>query len=192
MTERIAGFKGEYLWELEVAEHHLMAIAAAIPADRYDWRPAERSRSVSEVLVHVSTGNFALLDCIGVGAPVDLYGTCGEQGIERLFALVAKNQALEKEVVDKAGVIALLGRALGCVRSTLTTSEELDRVGMFFGEQTTVRRVYLRMLAHTHEHMGQMIGYVRMMGMKAPWPDPLDEINSEDGRAEIKRAHERS
>ena len=39
------------------------------------------------------------------------------------------------------------------------------------GEQTTVRRVYLRLLAHADEHMGQMIAYLRFNGIAPPWPD---------------------
>jgi len=42
---------------------------------------------------------------------------------------------------------------------------------MFFFEQTTVRRIYLRALTHMHEHMGQLIAYTRAMGAPAPWPD---------------------
>ena len=42
---------------------------------------------------------------------------------------------------------------------------------MFFGEETSVRRVYIRGLTHMHEHMGQLIGYTRAMGLQAPWPD---------------------
>ena len=48
---------------------------------------------------------------------------------------------------------------------------ELDRRLHFFGEETTVRRVYLRLLAHAHEHMGQMIAYLRFNGIAPPWPD---------------------
>ena len=28
-----------------------------------------------------------------------------------------------------------------------------------------------------HEHMGQAIAYVRSMGMKAPWPYPLKNLD---------------
>jgi hypothetical protein len=34
-----------------------------------------------------------------------------------------------------------------------------------------VRRVYLRLLAHTDEHMGQMIAYLRFNGIVPTWPD---------------------
>jgi len=53
----------------------------------------------------------------------------------------------------------------------LVEDGELDRRLHFFGEETTVRRVYLRLLAHTHEHMGQMIAYLRFNDIAPPWPD---------------------
>jgi uncharacterized damage-inducible protein DinB len=63
--------------------------------------------------------------------------------------------------------------ALASARETITCADdgELERSLFFFGERTTVRRVCLRLLAHTHEHMGQLIAYMRVRGMPAPWPD---------------------
>ena len=48
---------------------------------------------------------------------------------------------------------------------------DLTKPGPVFGEESTARRVYLRMLAHMNEHMGQMVAYTRTMGNPAPWPD---------------------
>jgi hypothetical protein len=55
------GVKGEYLWEFDIAERQLLALAEAFPAERYGWRPADTARSVSEVLVHVAAGNLRCL-----------------------------------------------------------------------------------------------------------------------------------
>jgi uncharacterized damage-inducible protein DinB len=38
-----------------------------------------------------------------------------------------------------------------------------------FGRKTTTRAVYLRILAHMNEHMGQSIAYARMNGVVPPW-----------------------
>ena len=56
-------------------------------------------------------------------------------------------------------------------------SPVLGARGNFFGKPEAVRRLYLRMLAHSHEHMGQAIAYVRSMGYKVPWPDPLRDLD---------------
>jgi len=74
---------------------------------------------------------------------------------ERFRGLVQRNDELEKNLREKTGVVEILKRSLQAVRKAFTesTNEELDRGRHFLGEQTTVRRVYLRQLAHTHEHM---------------------------------------
>ena len=74
MKLRLPGFKGEFLWEFDIAERQLLALAEAFPAESYGWRPAETARSVSEVLVHVAAGNLLLLGITGVAAAPDLYG----------------------------------------------------------------------------------------------------------------------
>jgi hypothetical protein len=52
----------------------------------------------------------------------------------------------------------------GAPAATRTRDPRLRRPVLY----PTVRRVYLRLLAHRHEHMGQLIGFV--MGMNGPWP----------------------
>ena len=68
------GFRGEFLWELEIATRQNIALAEAFPPEKYPWRPDPNARSVSEVFVHVSAGIFMLLDLLGVPAPSDVYG----------------------------------------------------------------------------------------------------------------------
>jgi uncharacterized damage-inducible protein DinB len=94
-------------------------------------------------------------------------------------ALIRRNLELERSVTGKAAVRALIERSFATVERCFNaeTEEELGKAANFFGEQTTQRRLFLRMLAHSHEHMGQAIAYVRCMGMKAPWPDPLKNLD---------------
>ena len=173
MTTRIAGFRGEFLWELEIATRQSVALAEAIPPEKYDWRPDNIARSVSEVFVHVATGNFMLLEVIGVTAPIDLYAQLPAAGQERFSGLIHRNDELAVSVLEKNVVVALLKRSLHAVNESFdqASDSELDRRLHFFGEETTVRRVYLRLLAHAHEHMGQMIAYLRFNGIAPPWPD---------------------
>ena len=152
MPERISGFRGEFLWEWDIAERQLLQLANAFQVDDYEWRPGTTARSVSEVLVHVACGTFMLLEALGTTAPADLYEDAPKQPVERLWALVRKNDELEHALREKEKVVALLSRALTSARETITRIDdaELEQALPFFGEQTTVRRVYLRLLAHTH------------------------------------------
>src|SRR5215469_17650277 len=153
-TPRIDGFRGEFLWELEIAERQMMAMVEAIPAEKYDWRPDEKARSVSEVFVHVAAGNFMLLEAVGAAAPIDLYDQVPAQGQERIWGLIRRNDELEKSIREKVALRDLLKRSLQAVRNSVTEAADTDleqRVH-FFGEQTTVRRVYLRLLVHADEN----------------------------------------
>jgi len=173
VTTRIAGIRGEFLWELEIATRQSVAMAEAIPSEKYDWRPDVEARSVSEVFVHVATGNFMLLDVIGVAAPMDLFGQLPSGGADRFAGLIRRNDELVAGLREKNAVVALLKRSLDAVNQSFdqTGDTEFERRLHFFGEETTVRRVYLRLLAHTHEHMGQMIAYLRVNGIAPPWHD---------------------
>jgi uncharacterized damage-inducible protein DinB len=170
---RLPGFKGEFLWEFEFPEKQITALAEAIPADSYSWRPAPKARSVSEVLVHIAVGNFFLLDVVGSPLPADLYGQIEGDPYQRMMAVVGKNDGFEKSITSKADIVQLLARSLTAVKEsfTNTSDEDLAKPGHVFGEVSTARRVYLRMLVHMNEHMGQLVAYTRSMGNPAPWPD---------------------
>jgi len=171
LSTHLAGFRGEYLSEFDLAERQLLALAEAFPAERYGWRTAETARSVSEVLVHVAAGGLTLLALLGVEAAPDLYGKPEGEYVARIMAMVARNESLEKSITDKTAVLAFLRRSLPAWRKAFAEASdaELDRPEMFFGERSTVRRLYMRGLCHMHEHMGQLIAYARAMGMPAPW-----------------------
>ena len=172
MTTRLPGLRGEFLWELEIAERQMVAMAECVPADQYEWHPPN-ARSVGEVFVHVATGNFMLLDVIGVAAPPDLYGEVPPAGKARFVGLIRRNDELAAVMRAKEAIVTLLKRSLQKVSQSFTEASdaELERRLQFFGEETTVRRAYLRLLSHTHEHMGQMIAYLRFKGIALPWPD---------------------
>src|SRR5579864_635897 len=171
MSTRLPGFRGEYLWEYDIAEKQLLALAEAFPAERYGWRPAETARSVSEVLVHLGAGGRTLLALLGVKAEPDLYGKLEGEGVAQIMAMIARNESLERSITDKAEVLALLRKSLNAMRTafTDTSDAELDRPEVFFCERTTVRRLYMRAVCHLQEHMGQLIAYARAMGLPAPW-----------------------
>ncbi len=166
-------FRGEYLAEFRIAEGQLTALADAFTPEQYDWRPSPAARAVSAVLVHIAGGNFLLLDLAGVPVPEDLYGSIAARGMERVQEIIRVDDALEREVRAKPEVAALLRRALAAAREAFSaaTTAQLEMPSRFFAEQTTVRRIYMRMLAHMHEHMGQMIAYARAAGVTVPWPD---------------------
>jgi uncharacterized damage-inducible protein DinB len=169
-----ATFDQDYLREVGYAARNLTALAEAMPADRYAWRPREGVRSVSEVYLHVAVGNFLLLDCIGQAPPKEVYGELPAAGPERMQAMLVRNRGLEKSVTEKTRVTELLRQSTDAVQAALEggAAADLEKRVDFFGTERTVRAVLLRMLVHMHEHMGQSVAYARVNGIVPPWSRP--------------------
>src|SRR5581483_10895438 len=58
--------------EFKMAGRQIIALAEAIPAEKYVWRPGPGVRSVREVLMHTASANYFFLQAVGVKAGEDL------------------------------------------------------------------------------------------------------------------------
>jgi len=78
---------------------------------------------------------------------------------------------LEKSVTSKAEVISWLKRSLEAVKQAhlVETPKDLERKVRVNNRDATVDGMYLRIIVHTNEHMGQLVAYARMSGVKPPW-----------------------
>ena len=171
--QKASGLKTEYLDDFAVTCKHLDQLSQATPADKYSWRPAPGVRSVSEVYVHIASGNFLLLSLTGVKLPAEYFPNVATDGRGKpdTHAVFKRMSELEKTVAEKGAVTRMLNSSLDEVRDRFSqsTPAELDRPADFFGEQTTVRRIYLRIFAHVNEHYGQSVAYARVNGILPPW-----------------------
>jgi uncharacterized damage-inducible protein DinB len=170
-AQPVAGFKNEILDDYNITSKQLVQLAEAVPDSKYGWRPADGVRSVSEVYVHLAAGNFLLLGVTGVKPPADYFLLAGATGKDAVQAVLAQMQKLEKTVTKKDDVVKMLKASLDSVRDHFSsaTAADLDQPVEFFGQKTTVRRIYLRIIAHVNEHYGQSIAYARVNGIKPPW-----------------------
>ena len=48
-------------------------------------------------------------------------------------------------------------------------ADDMQRRVKIFGRDATVDGMYLRIIVHANEHMGQLIAYARMTGVVPPW-----------------------
>jgi uncharacterized damage-inducible protein DinB len=149
----------EVLMPLDDLEKQVMALAKAIPEDKYSWRPAPGVRSVKEVLLHISFGNALQLHVMN-GASRD-----------EIVKEIEQNSKGEHEALTKEQVIAKLADSFAEVRKTMegASAGALSRDVDFFGRKTTVRGVLTEVDTHIAEHMGQLIAYARMNGIVPPW-----------------------
>ena len=145
------GYDGEW----GHVSRQLIALAEATPAEKFAWRPAPGIRSVSEVYMHIALANFYLLSATGPKLPAELKSETG----------------MEKTVTAKAYVIAWLKRSLDAVKTAhaAVKPEDLQRKVRVNGVDATVDGMYLRIIVHANEHMGQLVAYARMSGVVPPW-----------------------
>jgi len=144
------GYDGEWRYVSRL----LISMAEAIPAEKYAWRPAPGVRSGSEVLMHLAQSNFYLLSVTGPKMPHEL-----------------ERNDVEKTIVSKPEVVAYLRRSLEAVKTARAhlKPEDLQRKVKIEGETVTVDGMYLRIICHDNEHMGQLIAYARENGIVPPW-----------------------
>lgn len=142
------------LRQIAAAQEKLVALAEAMPADKFSWRPGEGVRSVGEVYMHVASSNFYLPTFWGAKMPA---------GVD------ARN--LEKMGGDKAKTIAALKQSFEFVHQTIEALPEADygKPIKVFGRDAVVAEIMLGLTTHGHEHLGQAIAYARMNSIVPPW-----------------------
>ncbi len=147
------GLKQDVIRELEWEQQRATQLAEAIPAEKYSWRPAEGVRSIGETILHLVQNVHELLSMTGVPTP---------EGI---------SNDLEKTVTDKEQTVKLLGEAYEKALATIKASdpEDWDRAVDFFWKPATVRSVYMRLVVHHSEHIGQLTSFARANGVVPPW-----------------------
>jgi uncharacterized damage-inducible protein DinB len=103
--------------------------------------------------MHIVVANFYLLSVTGPKMPADLL------------------EAARNKTISKADVIAWLKRSLEAVNKAhlAETPKDLERKVRIEGQDATVDGMYLRILVHANEHMGQLVAYARMTGVVPPW-----------------------
>jgi uncharacterized damage-inducible protein DinB len=143
------GYDGEWTH----VSQQLVALAEATPAEKFTWRPGPGVRSTSEVYMHIVMANFYLLSVTGPKMPADL------------------KEDAEKTVTSKAEVIRWLKQSLEAVKVAhlAETPTDLQRKVHIMDRDATVDGMYLRIIVHANEHMGQLVAYARMTGVVPPW-----------------------
>lgn len=143
------GYDGEWMH----VSQQLIALAEATPAEKFSWRPAPGVRSTSEVYMHIAIANFYLLSVTGPKMPADL------------------DDKMEKTVTAKPEVISWLKKSLEAVKTAhlAETPDHLRHKVKIANRDATVDGMYLRIIVHANEHMGQLIAYARMTGVVPPW-----------------------
>lgn len=144
------------------AEKKFVALAKAIPADKWDWRPGTGVRSVGEVLKHVASDNYLIPAALGYAADP----ATGIKGDDYKTAM-----AFEARKMDKDQTVAELEKSFAHMKKSMqaTSSAKLGDQVKLFGQPFTMQRAWVLGTTHVHEHLGQLIAYARSNNVKPPW-----------------------
>jgi len=152
-----ATVRQHYLADLDTVHSKIRALAAAIPADKYAWRPAQGVRSVSEALMHVASEWYYYAPMSVAGKPPADFGTPRE-----------KLPALEK-ITEKQAVIEQLDKSWAHCKAQLSGVDPAALTGKYKPWGVTLDEAAFGMAGDLHEHLGQLIAYARSVGVKPPW-----------------------
>jgi uncharacterized damage-inducible protein DinB len=127
-TEVRNGFNEVNDWVTKAAE--------MVPADKYNYRPAETVRTFGQLIAHI-TDSYNYFCAHGVGNKVEW------------------TTPIEKGNTDKDTLLPKLKEAVG-------------RCNAAYGSSNAKLRPLFTNVGHTSLHYGNIITYMRMMGLKPP------------------------
>jgi len=143
-----------FLEQFDASMSKFIALAQAVPAEKYAWSPGAGTMPVAKVYAHVARFNYHY--------PATSMGVAPPAGV--------KLDTLEG-MTDKTQLVALLRRSQAHVRQAVGAMPEaqLARTTTLYGQQVPQWAVLLQLVAHMNEHLGQSIAYARMNGVVPPW-----------------------
>jgi len=149
----------QFMADLDTVQSKFVALAEAIPADKYAWRPAPGVRSFGEVFMHVAS-EFYVYTPLSFGAERSPVIPRGKDAFTAFEAHSTKAD-VQKHLVD--GFAYMKATVMGINPDSLVGMRKL------FGRDFTIIETSIGMTADLHEHLGQLIAYARVNGITPPW-----------------------
>jgi uncharacterized damage-inducible protein DinB len=150
-------FQKESANSLSFVSGHVMDLARAIPAEKYSYAPQEGVRNTAQVCAHIISANYFFASKLGAKIPADVK-------METLEKDLKTKDLVEKEL--KRSYDLMIGAIKNTKDATLANKVEFP----FPGEYTNMSAIMIS-LGHSNEHLGQLIAYARMNGIKPPWSE---------------------
>ena len=132
----------------------MMKIAAAMPEEKFGYRPTPAERTWGEQILHVAEANIIQMGRLGSKAKApayDMKATSRSEILKTLEASFDFGTAALNEQTDQS----------------MLAPAETTRFDRFMGPSTKVRVVYY-VIGHTWDIYGQMAVYLRLNGITPP------------------------
>jgi uncharacterized damage-inducible protein DinB len=152
--------RSEFLEEIAYYEQRYTRLADAVPADKYNWRPAEGVRSIGEVYAHIIAANYGIARAFGTQPPAGF-----------------DPKAITATAGDKGKIVQALKDSFAHFRQAIAglSDADADKPQKMFNRQTTQRGSFIMITGHFGEHLGQSIAYARTNGITPPWTEAAQE-----------------
>jgi uncharacterized damage-inducible protein DinB len=158
-ADNAAAIRTTYLAELESLQGKFLQLAEAIPAEKYAWRPAPGVRSIGEAFMHVASEYYFYSPMAYGAAPSPVIGH--EPDALKKFEASSTKADVLKHLKE--------GFAYGKQAVSGVSADSLTNKRKMFGQEFTTTQTSFFMAGDLHEHLGQLIAYARMNGIKPPW-----------------------
>jgi uncharacterized damage-inducible protein DinB len=158
MDAKSAAFlRQQYLTDMDSLHAKVIALATAIPEDKYSWRPQAGVRSVGEVLGHFAGEWYYYLPQSVAAKPHADYASPRES-LPKLEKLAGKQAMLDE-----------LNKSWAYGRAQLAAADPATLTGNYKPWGVSLAQAAFGMTGDQHEHLGQLIAYARANGVKPPW-----------------------
>jgi uncharacterized damage-inducible protein DinB len=138
--------------QFETSMEKFVALAEAMPADKFAWSPGSGTMTVAKVFAHVARYNYLY--------PSTSLGARAPEG---------RDADAAEEIADKAALVSRLKESREYVRTVVKGLQDPGRATRQYGREVPQWSVLLQLVAHMNEHLGQSIAYARMNGVVPPW-----------------------
>ena len=148
-----------FLIDLDTLHSKFTALAQAIPAEKYSWRPAPGVRTIGEAFMHVASEYY-------VYTPMSFGATRSPvipRGPETMKAFEANSTKADVDKHLKEGFAYMKQQIEGLDPAAITGTKKI-----FGGDRTIIESSFI-MSGDLHEHLGQLIVYARSNGITPPW-----------------------
>jgi hypothetical protein len=145
------------------AEREIVPAADAMPEDKYSFAPASGAfqgvRTFAEQVKHLAAANYQLgARILGEKPPAGTVGT--------------KSETAPDSVKTKAEILEHLKGSFAYLHKAVGTIDEKNAVEPIQGASGTWQKTRLGLavdaIAHSYDHYGQMVEYLRMNGIVPP------------------------
>jgi uncharacterized damage-inducible protein DinB len=147
---QLASTKGFY----DQIKQAILKSADKLPEDKYGFKPSDDVRTYGQLLAHVADGQYIFCSIVKDGK--------------------MQPKGVEKTAKTKAEIVAALNESFAycdAVYAGLTDATSAALVPWFGGQRTKLSMLAFN-TAHTFEHYGNLVTYMRMNGVVPPSSEP--------------------